>query len=64
VAAKPPPVVPAPLSLEEIYQLIRETAYKKAEARGFAPGVELQDWLEAENEVREKLEGGPGGSHP
>jgi hypothetical protein len=31
--------------------LIREAAYCKAEARGFAPGHELDDWLEAEREV-------------
>lgn len=26
-------------------------AYFKAEARGFEPGKEMQDWLEAENEL-------------
>ncbi len=31
---------------------IAEAAYYKAEARGFAPGYELEDWLEAEQEVR------------
>jgi hypothetical protein len=45
------------LSAEEIYRMIREAAYLKAEARQFAPGVELQDWLEAEKEVWQKLEG-------
>jgi hypothetical protein len=49
--------ISAPLSAEEIYRMIRETAYFKAEARGFAPGVELQDLLEAEKEVRQRLEG-------
>ena len=44
-----------PPSAEEIYQLIRETAYFKAEARHFTPGVELQDWLEAEEEVCKRL---------
>jgi hypothetical protein len=29
-------------------QRIREAAYFKAEARGFAPGHELEDWLAAE----------------
>jgi Protein of unknown function (DUF2934) len=43
LSAAPPP--------EEIDRLIRETAYFKAEARGFAPGEELQDWLSAEREV-------------
>jgi hypothetical protein len=40
---------------EVIYQMIREAAKLKAEARNFAPGVELQDWLEAEKEVLERL---------
>ena len=35
--------------------MIREAAYLKAEARNFAPGVELHDWLEAEKEVLERL---------
>lgn len=30
---------------------IAVTAYYKAEARGFEPGHEIQDWLEAEAEV-------------
>jgi hypothetical protein len=46
----------APLSPQEIYQLVQEAAYFKAEARQFAPGVELQDWLDAEKEVRQKLQ--------
>ena len=46
----------ADLSAEEIYKLIQETAYYKAKARGFAPGNEVQDWIEAEAEVRMRLE--------
>jgi hypothetical protein len=42
---------------EEIYRMIREAAYLKAEARNFAPGVELNDWLEAEKEVMARLNG-------
>lgn len=30
---------------------IAEAAYWRAEQRGFAPGGELEDWLEAEREV-------------
>ena len=37
--------------------MIREAAYLKAEARNFAPGVELNDWLEAEKEVMALLHG-------
>jgi Protein of unknown function (DUF2934) len=49
------PVSLPPPSAEQIYQLIREAAYFKAEARHFTPGVELQDWLEAEEEVCKRL---------
>jgi hypothetical protein len=33
-------------------------AYYRAERRGFAPGGELQDWLEAEAEVLARLRAG------
>jgi hypothetical protein len=33
--------------------LIAERAYFRAEKRGFAPGHELEDWLEAEREIAE-----------
>lgn len=32
-------------------QMIAERAFFKAEKRGFAPGHEMDDWLEAEREV-------------
>lgn len=35
------------------HKAIQEAAYFKAEKRGFAPGHELDDWLEAEREVDE-----------
>jgi hypothetical protein len=44
------------LSPEEVYKLIQESAYFKAKARGFAPGHEVQDWIEAEAEVRRRLQ--------
>ena len=47
----------AKLSPEEVYRLIQESAYFKAKERGFAPGGEVQDWIEAEAEVRRRLEG-------
>lgn len=46
----------AEMSREEIYKLIQEAAYYKAKARGFAPGHEVQDWIEAEAEVRLRLD--------
>lgn len=32
-------------------QQIARLAYEKAEARGFLPGHEMDDWLEAESEI-------------
>jgi hypothetical protein len=37
--------------LEQRWRAIAEVAYFKAERRGFVPGFQLQDWLEAEQEV-------------
>jgi hypothetical protein len=34
-----------------IHERIAALAYLKAEARGFFPGQELDDWLEAEQEI-------------
>lgn len=36
--------------------LIRTAAYFRAEHRGFAPGGELEDWLEAEREIDRWIE--------
>jgi hypothetical protein len=49
----PSSVRPSP---EQLYRMIQETAYFKAKARNFAPGHEIQDWIEAEAEVRQRLE--------
>jgi hypothetical protein len=56
-AAKPPagrPSASETVSNEALYKQIAETAYFKAKARGFAPGGEVQDWIEAEAEVRQR----------
>jgi hypothetical protein len=45
----------AHLSPEDVYRLIQETAYFKAKARDFAPGREVEDWIEAEAEVRQQI---------
>jgi hypothetical protein len=37
-------------------RLIAEIAYFTAERRGFAPGYEIDDWLEAEQEVESSIE--------
>ena len=36
---------------QDRWAMIAELAYFRAEQRGFAPGGELQDWLDAEAEV-------------
>lgn len=46
----PPGSRPA-LNAEERNRLVAQAAYFRAEKRGFAPGCELQDWIEAEAEV-------------
>ncbi|WAK00891.1 DUF2934 domain-containing protein [Methylobacter sp. YRD-M1] len=33
-------------------EMVEERAYSKAEKRGFATGHELEDWLEAEEEIK------------
>ncbi len=35
--------------------MVAEAAYYRAEARGFATGYELEDWLDAEAEVDRSL---------
>jgi hypothetical protein len=49
-AIKPVDKPPAP-SHAERRRWIATAAYLRAEKRGFAPGYELQDWLEAEAEI-------------
>jgi hypothetical protein len=43
------------MSEEELRNRIAERAYYRAEQRGFAPGYEMEDWIEAEKEVRGEL---------
>ena len=44
------------VSSQEMRRRIEIEAYYKAEARGFAPGHELDDWIAAEAEVRRRLD--------
>ena len=39
------------ITLSGLDTKVTEIAYHKAESRGFAPGRELDDWLEAEQEL-------------
>ena len=44
---------PAP---EDIRRRIEMAAYLRAKQRGFTPGYELEDWLKAEAEVKNRLQ--------
>jgi hypothetical protein len=46
---------PAAVDPKERYHRIAELAYLRSEHRGFLPGYEIQDWLEAETEVDQPL---------
>jgi DUF2934 family protein len=48
-------VFPDNLNPDMIHLLISEAAYFKAEKRGFEPGHEDEDWLEAEKEIKHSL---------
>jgi hypothetical protein len=45
------PVAGPSISAQERERFVAQAAYYRAEKRGFAPGYELQDWVEAEAEV-------------
>jgi hypothetical protein len=42
------------LTPAERERIVAEHAYYRAERRGFEPGSELEDWLEAEAELRSR----------
>lgn len=50
--SKPQAASSPALNAQERDKLIAQAAYFRAEKRGFAPGYELQDWVEAEVEVK------------
>ncbi len=52
------------VTAEERRELISKAAYSRSERRGFAPGADLQDWLEAEAEVDEMLRKAAADSQP
>ncbi len=45
----------SPVDAEIRNRMVAEAAYYRAEARGFATGYELEDWLDAEAEVDRSL---------
>jgi hypothetical protein len=40
----------------ELLELISQAAYYRAEKRGFSPGLEADDWLQAEADVMARLQ--------
>ena len=62
VPAEPNPVIEEEM-LPPRQELVARAAYYRAQRRGFQPGCELQDWLEAEIEVDQMLTR-PLGSRP
>lgn len=47
----------ADISPDELRKLISEAAYYRAKQRGFTPGHEVEDWVQAEAEVIRRLNG-------
>ena len=54
-ANEPQAARPAMPSAAELYEMIAEAAYYRAQKRGFTPGAEAEDWLHAETEVMQLL---------
>jgi hypothetical protein len=44
-----------PSADESLREMIATAAYFRAESRGFGPGSELDDWLQAEAEIKARL---------
>jgi hypothetical protein len=55
-ARRAEPTTPTPATtLEQRVGMIAEAAYYRAEARGFTPGNEVEDWLVAEREIDARI---------
>lgn len=52
-----PPLTPARLAIDsaQLHAKIAEAAYFRAARRGFAPGHEIEDWLQAERGIERAL---------
>lgn len=54
---EPSPAANAAVPSEaELMEMISEAAYYRAEKRGFVPGLEADDWVQAEAEVMGRLQ--------
>ena len=45
----------AEVSADELRKLVSEAAYYRAKQRGFTPGHEMEDWIQAEAEVLRRI---------
>ncbi|HEX4378099.1 MAG TPA: DUF2934 domain-containing protein [Steroidobacteraceae bacterium] len=54
-AARPSDIAARMIDPEHRRALIAEAAYLRAERRSFAPGYEVEDWLNAESEIDTRL---------
>ena len=45
----------AEMSPDELRKLVSEAAYYRAKQRGFTPGHEMEDWVQAEAEVLRRI---------
>jgi hypothetical protein len=43
------------ISQDELRKLVSEAAYYRAKQRGFTPGHEVEDWIQAEAEVLRRV---------
>ena len=56
--------VPKVETIAERHRMISEAGYFRAERRSFAPGAELDDWLQAQADIdREMQSGGSRSAH-
>jgi predicted transcriptional regulator len=55
----PTGLIPLDEATAERLQRIAEAAYRRSQQRNFAPGHDLEDWLEAEKEVDAELRNRP-----
>jgi len=55
----PTGLIPLDEATAERLKRIAEAAYRRAQQRNFAPGHDLEDWLEAEKEVDAALKQQP-----
>jgi hypothetical protein len=50
-----PPDARVEISPDELRKLVSEAAYYRAKQRGFTPGHEVEDWVQAEAEVLRRI---------